>query len=120
MAGSRSGSIRSIEPGQTSECVWPNNAGRWLIESVATDWAGAACWCGTLSNEENKPRSKSSLPSAASRRAVVVAAEASAEKRLRHLQDGPLVLIDVETDQGVTGHTYIFAYSKMTLSRWCI
>ena len=28
---------------------------------------------------------------------------------------GPLVLIDVETDQGVTGRTYIFAYSKLTL-----
>ena len=28
---------------------------------------------------------------------------------------GPLVLIDVETDQGVTGHAYIFAYTKLTL-----
>ena len=28
---------------------------------------------------------------------------------------GPLVLIDVETDQGVTGHSYIFAYARMTL-----
>ena len=27
----------------------------------------------------------------------------------------PLVLIDVETDQGVTGHAYIFAYAKLTL-----
>ena len=27
----------------------------------------------------------------------------------------PLVLIDVETDQGVTGRAYIFAYSKLTL-----
>jgi mandelate racemase len=28
---------------------------------------------------------------------------------------GPLVLIDVETDQGVIGRSYIFAYSKLTL-----
>src|ERR1700686_5604446 len=28
---------------------------------------------------------------------------------------GPLVLIDVETDQGVSGHSYIFAYAKITL-----
>src|SRR5205807_1005214 len=28
---------------------------------------------------------------------------------------GPLVLIEVETDQGVTGRSYIFAYSKLTL-----
>ena len=27
----------------------------------------------------------------------------------------PLVLIDVETDQGVTGRSYIFAYAKLTL-----
>ena len=28
---------------------------------------------------------------------------------------GPLVLIDVETDQGVTGHSYILAYTRLTL-----
>jgi mandelate racemase len=27
----------------------------------------------------------------------------------------PLVLIDVSTDQGVTGRSYIFAYTKLTL-----
>ena len=27
----------------------------------------------------------------------------------------PLVLIDVETDQGVTGRSYIFAYARLTL-----
>jgi L-alanine-DL-glutamate epimerase-like enolase superfamily enzyme len=27
----------------------------------------------------------------------------------------PLVLIDVETDQGITGHSYIFAYARMTV-----
>ena len=26
-----------------------------------------------------------------------------------------MVLIDVETDQGVTGHAYIFAYARLTL-----
>ena len=26
----------------------------------------------------------------------------------------PLVLIDVETDQGITGHSYIFAYARTT------
>src|SRR5436190_5380591 len=28
---------------------------------------------------------------------------------------GPLVLIDVETDQGITGRAYIFAYANLTL-----
>jgi hypothetical protein len=31
---------------------------------------------------------------------------------------GPLVLIDVETDQGVTGHSYIFACTRLTLKRF--
>jgi mandelate racemase len=31
------------------------------------------------------------------------------------IEAAPLVLIDVTTDQGVTGHAYIFAYSKLTL-----
>ena len=31
------------------------------------------------------------------------------------IEAAPLVLIDVETDQGVTGRSYIFAYAKLTL-----
>ncbi len=31
------------------------------------------------------------------------------------IRSAPLVLIDVETDQGVTGHSYIFAYTRLTL-----
>src|SRR4029079_13634280 len=31
------------------------------------------------------------------------------------IEAAPLVLIDVETDQDVTGRAYIFAYSKLTL-----
>jgi mandelate racemase len=31
------------------------------------------------------------------------------------IRSAPLVLIDVLTDQGVTGHSYIFAYTKLTL-----
>src|SRR3954452_22730649 len=31
------------------------------------------------------------------------------------IEAAPLVLIDVEIDQGVTGRSYIFAYSKITL-----
>jgi mandelate racemase len=32
------------------------------------------------------------------------------------IEAAPLVLIDVATDQGVTGHSYIFAYTKLTLA----
>ena len=31
------------------------------------------------------------------------------------IRSAPLVLIDVATDQGVTGHSYIFAYTRLTL-----
>jgi mandelate racemase len=31
------------------------------------------------------------------------------------IEAAPMVLIDVETDSGVTGHAYIFAYTKLTL-----
>ena len=31
------------------------------------------------------------------------------------IEAAPLVLIDVATDQGITGHSYIFAYAKLTL-----
>jgi mandelate racemase len=31
------------------------------------------------------------------------------------IEAAPLVLIDVTTDQGVTGHSYIFGYTKLTL-----
>jgi mandelate racemase len=31
------------------------------------------------------------------------------------IRSAPLVLIDVETDQGVTGRSYLFAYTKLTL-----
>ena len=31
------------------------------------------------------------------------------------IEAAPLVLIDVATDQGVTGHAYLFGYSKLTL-----
>jgi mandelate racemase len=31
------------------------------------------------------------------------------------IRSAPLVLIDVETDQGITGRSYIFAYARLTL-----
>ena len=32
------------------------------------------------------------------------------------IEAAPLVLIDVVTDQGITGHSYIFAYTRLTLA----
>src|SRR6185369_8256056 len=48
-------------------------------------------------------------------RAVVVPLVRPVKNAFGVIDVGPLVLIDVETDQGVTGHAYIFAYSNLTL-----
>jgi mandelate racemase len=48
-------------------------------------------------------------------RAVVVPLKRPVKNAFGVFATGPLVLIDVETDQGVTGRAYIFAYSNLTL-----
>jgi mandelate racemase len=48
-------------------------------------------------------------------RALVVPLTRPVKNAFGVIDVGPLVLIDVETDQGVTGHAYIFAYAKLTL-----
>lgn len=48
-------------------------------------------------------------------RSVVVPLKRPVKNAFGVIDSGPLILIDVETDQGVTGHSYIFAYSKLTL-----
>jgi len=48
-------------------------------------------------------------------RAVVAPISRPVKNAFGVIEAAPLVLIDVETDQGVTGRSYIFAYSKLTL-----
>jgi mandelate racemase len=48
-------------------------------------------------------------------RAVVTPISRPVKNAFGVIEAAPLVLIDVETDQGVTGHSYIFAYAKLTL-----
>src|SRR5438309_98027 len=48
-------------------------------------------------------------------RALVVPLARPVKNAFGVIDVGPLVLIDVETDQGVTGRSYIFAYTRMTL-----
>jgi mandelate racemase len=48
-------------------------------------------------------------------RGVVVPLKRPVKNAFGVIDAGPLVLIDVETDQGVTGHAYIFAYTRLTL-----
>ncbi|WP_076857762.1 enolase C-terminal domain-like protein [Bradyrhizobium mercantei] len=52
-------------------------------------------------------------------RSVVVPLKRPVKNAFGVIDSGPLVLIDVETDQGVTGRSYIFAYSNLTLNPLC-
>ena len=49
-------------------------------------------------------------------RAVVAPISRPVRNAFGVIEAAPLVLIDVVTDQGVTGHSYIFAYTKLTLA----
>lgn len=53
--------------------------------------------------------------SAVKARAVVTPMARPVKNAFGVIDVAPLVLIDIETDQGVTGHSYLFAYSKVTL-----
>lgn len=48
-------------------------------------------------------------------RAVVTPMKRPLRNAFGIIDSGPLVLIDVATDQGVTGRAYLFAYTKLTL-----
>lgn len=48
-------------------------------------------------------------------RAVVAPISRPVKNAFGIIEAAPLLLIDVVTDQGVTGHSYIFAYAKLTL-----
>lgn len=48
-------------------------------------------------------------------RAVVTPMKRPLRNAFGVIDAGPLVLIDVATDQGITGHAYLFAYTKLTL-----
>ena len=49
-------------------------------------------------------------------RAVVAPISRPVKNAFGVIEAAPLVLIDVATDQGVTGRSYVFAYSKLTLA----
>src|SRR5258708_5052749 len=48
-------------------------------------------------------------------RAVIAPISRPVKNAFGVIEAAPLVLIDVATDQGITGHSYIFAYARLTL-----
>src|SRR5205085_8908147 len=69
----------------------------------------------TLSSEEHAMSKPVPAIRSVKARALVVPLARPVKNAFGVIDVGPLVLIDVETDQGVTGRAYIFAYAKMTL-----
>src|SRR3981081_4639345 len=49
-------------------------------------------------------------------RAVIAPISRPVRNAFGVIEAAPLVLIDVATDQGITGRSYIFAYAKLTLA----
>jgi mandelate racemase len=49
-------------------------------------------------------------------RAVIAPISRPVKNAFGIIEAAPLVLIDVVTDQGITGHSYIFGYAKLTLA----
>jgi len=48
-------------------------------------------------------------------RAVIAPISRPVKNAFGIIEAAPLILIDIETDQGVTGRSYIFAYARLTL-----
>ena len=106
----------AIEPGQTQRIAFAAEfAGRWLIESVATDWAAPRPSGGTVSSEETSMSTAPLTLRSVRARAVVAPIARPLKNAFGVIAAAPLVLIDVATDQGITGHSYIFAYAPLTL-----
>jgi mandelate racemase len=68
-----------------------------------------------VSNEETAMSAATPAIRSITARAVVTPISRPVRNAFGVIEAAPLVLIDVETDQGVTGRSYIFAYAKLTL-----
>src|ERR1700712_5786640 len=68
-----------------------------------------------MSNEETTMSAGIPAIRSVKARAVVSPIGRPVKNAFGIIEAAPLVLIDVATDQGVTGRSYIFAYSKLTL-----
>src|SRR3984885_14549443 len=116
-AGSRSGWIR-----------WQSSADRPSASRSPPKLPGAGfwrrwqptgrrlAWCGGIVSNREAKMDKSNLPIRNVRaRALDAPISRPVKNAFGVIRSAPLVLIDVATDQGVTGRSYIFGYAKLTL-----
>src|ERR1700743_1634482 len=70
-----------------------------------------------MASSEEETNMNKTIPAirAVKARALVAPISRPVKNAFGVIEAAPLVLIDVETDQGVTGRSYIFAYARLTL-----
>src|SRR3982074_3401528 len=71
---------------------------------------------GTMSSEETRMSKTVPTIRSVKARAVVAPISRPVKNPFGVIEAAPLVLIDVATDRGITGRSYIFAYAKLTLA----
>src|SRR3954467_4382810 len=69
---------------------------------------------GEETNQGMKPMTTAAITGVTAR-AVITPMKRPLRNAFGIIDTGPLVLIDVKTDQGVTGHSYLFAYTRLAL-----
>jgi mandelate racemase len=69
-----------------------------------------------VSNEETNMSEATPAIRGVKARAVIAPISRPVKNAFGIIEAAPLVLIDVATDQGVTGRSYLFAYAKLTLA----
>jgi mandelate racemase len=69
-----------------------------------------------VSNEETNMSAAAPAIRGVKARAVIAPISRPVKNAFGVIEAAPLVLIDVATDQGITGRSYIFAYAKLTLA----
>src|SRR3954462_6349566 len=117
MAGSHTGWIRwrSSPARPSASPLRPNMPGSGCSNPSRPIGRHRASCDGTPSSEEHAMSKSVPAIRSVKARGVVVPLKRPLKNAFGVFDAGPLVLIDVETDQGITGHSYIFAYARITL-----
>src|SRR4051812_48052173 len=116
-AGSRSGWIRSpSNPARPSASPLPPNMPDAGWSNPSRPIGPHHGWCdGTVWNEETSMSKTVAAIRRVTARGLVAPIARPVKTAFALIEAAHMVLIDVETDQGVTGHAYIFAYTELTV-----
>ena len=107
----------AIDSGQTERIAFAAELRRPLAARGCRDRLGSAAPAcgGTVSSEETNMSASAPTIRGVKARAVDAPISRPVKNAFGVIRSAPLVLIDVATDQGITGRSYIFAYTRLTL-----